>query len=536
MNKIKFTWSFNKLFWWLFFTLILLMLLANSYQYLDPDFGWHLKVGQEMNQSGIVSTINHYNYTYTGSWVNHEWLADFYLYKIYEQGGYILLTGIFAGLALLSLVLIFIRAHLLVPGGNFVLLAALLLIALVGSLPSLGIRLQELSWLFLILLLLIMDLYQRRRRFWLLMIIPPLIFLWSCLHGGFLLGLALFLAWPGVKMVEILIKRWRPADYWDFSELMSGREIITIIGLWLLSLAATLLGPYQAGLYSFLGGYRDSFYKYHIQEWLSQFILPLHYWQLFFLAILAFALFLYFYHTLGKEKLFRFNLWQLLVVILFFYLAWESRRHFPLLVAATLPWIFFIFSTVFKSEQGTRFDDGRASDRWLKIYLSVVLILSSVHYLINIDFTRQPFTGFCSDYPCQAVEFLSAQTDYSQGRLLNHYAWGGYLIWVWPDKQIFIDGRLPQVSFAGHTFLQEYYEFFKKETDLSAKLRQYEIELVLWPAQDQVETFRAWEKWLFGIKEESEKPVNPLRDYLDTSQDWDLLYSDSVANIYRRLE
>ena len=41
-------------------------------------------------------------------------------------------------------------------------------------------------------------------------------------------------------------------------------------------------------------------------------------------------------------------------------------------------------------------------------------------------------------YPAPAVRALAG----SNGVLLNEYDWGGYLIWVVPDRPVFIDGRL----------------------------------------------------------------------------------------------
>lgn len=521
---------FSRFFWFLFYVLVLGMLLWNSYRYLDPDFGWHLQVGQEISQSGTVPTLNHYNYTYTGSWVDHEWWGDWYLYKFYEFGGYGLLSWVFAVLALISLILIFVRARLQVPEGAFLFLAALQIVALTAALPSLGIRLQELGWFFLILLFLIIEIYQRRRSVWLLAILPALIYLWSCLHGSFLLGLAILLAWPMIKIGERLIKKFFSPANVDFSELLTWREIFSILSVWGLALLATFFGPYRVGLYSFLSSYQDNFYKHHIQEWLSQFILPLNYWQLFFMALVAFALFLYLYHSLSREKYFKINIWQLFIVLLFFYLAWESRRHFSLLVAASLPWMFFVYTKSFCRSLNKNFY--MPGGVWLKTVLILVMVLLITHYFININFSKQPLTDFCADYPCGAVDFLINHPEHDQRFLFNHYDWGGYLILALPGRELFIDGRLPQVGFAGHTFLAEYYDFFKQETDIGAKLAQYDVGLVLLPTHDKVLKIRNWERWFFGIKDENLQAPNFLREYLEGSILWELVYTDDTASIY----
>lgn len=58
---------------------------------------------------------------------------------------------------------------------------------------------------------------------------------------------------------------------------------------------------------------------------------------------------------------------------------------------------------------------------------------------------RDPFKSFCGKYPCYAVNFLQKHHQkYLNKKLFNNYNWGGYLIHEYPEKQIFIDGRLPQ--------------------------------------------------------------------------------------------
>ena len=36
---------------------------------------------------------------------------------------------------------------------------------------------------------------------------------------------------------------------------------------------------------------------------------------------------------------------------------------------------------------------------------------------------------------------------YKRQKIFNNYGWGGYLIRVWPEKELFIDGRLPQYQY-----------------------------------------------------------------------------------------
>jgi len=116
---------------------------------------------------------------------------------------------------------------------------------------------------------------------------------------------------------------------------------------------------------------------------------------------------------------------------------------------------------------------------WLKIFLLFCLFLASLSQIVQAKLTAKPFDNFCNNYPCGAVKFLKTNLQYDSLKLFNSYNYGGYLIWVYPERKLFIDGRLPQISFAEITFLEEYYKFFDKKEDIKKKLVQYNIGLVL---------------------------------------------------------
>ena len=47
------------------------------FQNQDPDLGWHLKVGEEILESGSVPHYDHFSHTMPGhEWIAHSWLAD----------------------------------------------------------------------------------------------------------------------------------------------------------------------------------------------------------------------------------------------------------------------------------------------------------------------------------------------------------------------------------------------------------------------------------------------------------------------------
>ena len=64
------------------------------------------------------------------------------------------------------------------------------------------------------------------------------------------------------------------------------------------------------------------------------------------------------------------------------------------------------------------------------------------------------------------------QPAYHDLRIFNNYGWGGFLIKTWPEKELFIDGRVPIMEVNGQSFLEEYYDFFTQEK-VESKLNEY---------------------------------------------------------------
>lgn len=518
---------FKHLFWIFYYFFLFFLLLNNSFNYFDPDFGWHLKAGEEIVMTGEVPSQNHYNYTYRGNWVDHEWLGDLWLYKAYSSFGYVFVSIFFA------LLIVFVLAALSRltikrwPEASPLVLVLVQTFGLLAALPSLGVRLQEFGLLFIFLLLVIIHHFERQRRPLILALFPVVFYLWAALHASFLLGLFLMFSWLIIKLGEKIISWSRFSEWVNREKLLTLRQGL-IYSFWsLVAVAATMITPYKLELFAFLGGYQDSFYQTHIREWLPQYSFPFHYKQLIYLALVAAASILYLKYRNKKTKL---DFWQLFLILLFFVMSWKARRHFPLLFIATLPYLVFMVSSLISENR----DKGSwRFNIWLKAYLIICLLLSTISLALSTKFTMEPFSSYCQDYPCGAAQYLADYPEYDKLNLFNNYGWGGYLIWQLPDRQLFIDGRLPQVEFAGKTFLEEYYDFFAEATDKKQKLNSYNIDLVLIQAEDKPRPIKNWEKKIFMINDSDLEVKNHLRDHLE-SAGWVTVYRDKTAVIYER--
>lgn len=542
MSRLSHYFNFKTLFWIFFYLLVFFLLLNHSFSFLDPDLGWHLQVGRQIVATHEVPQINYYNYTFTGHWVDHEWLSNVGLYWAYNHLGYIALNIIFSLIIVLAFALANWYLFKVYPDINPGISVFLQLAGLAAAVPHFGVRIQELGVLFLVVFLIIIGEYERRRDWRLLLILPLFIYLWSNLHASFLIALFLGAAWLVIKSIERYLFQlsdgWlgKIKKYLRFKEVLKKREIFWFFCAWLGSFGVTFLTPYHASLYRFLFGYRNTFYLSHIQEWLSQFHIPLQYFQLLYLASAVIVIILVGFYLKSKKE-FRLSLWEIFILILFIGLAFRSRRNFPLMLVATFGIVAVLWYEVLRDASIVGLPGHRLElNQWLKVYLISCLVLVSASLALTTNFIVDPFQSFCRNYPCAATRFLKDHPADNSLRLFNEYTWGGYLIWTYPERKIFIDGRLPQVAWQGQTFLKNYYDFFNKGASFAAKLKRYNIGLVLLPSSDSNLNLAAWEMAFFSINNQDLIAHNYLRDWLARSPNWHLVFQDKTAVIYQRLK
>lgn len=291
-----------------------LIIINNSLGYLDPDLGWHIKVGESIYQEQAVPHINHYNFVFSDNdnfWVDHEWLSNLLTYLIYDNFGYLSLTLFFALILFFTLLILnqFIFNKISSQPIFKTLLIILEIILIKGILPSSGIRIQELSWLFFILLLLIIYNFEdkvilKKKKPWLILgFLIPLFFLWTNSHGSFILGPVILFIYIIVKAGEIIIfkSNCKLKSFFDFSRTLEKQNILHLSLALILSSAISLINPYGLKLFDFLFIYsKNTAYLRIIAEWFSLFSFPLVPWNLIYLVIFL-VVFIYF-SLLTKRK------------------------------------------------------------------------------------------------------------------------------------------------------------------------------------------------------------------------------------------
>lgn len=521
-----------------FYLTVFALLLNNSFDYIDCDLGWHLKVGEQISLEKNVPVNEIYDYTLEGTtWVDHEWLINLISYLIYNYFGYIALTMLFS-LFIIFLLIIqkrFIQKYVIKDGGGLITILLLQLFGVYACLPHLGVRMQEITLLYTALLLFIIYEYNLKQKNSTLLWLIPLFYFWASTHAGFLIGLFILGFWLAVKIAENILSKSKKFNFIDFGNKLPPKKLIVFLFFCSLAFAATLLTPYKTGLYHFLAGYNNDSYLTKIMEWQPFYYLPINYPQLIYCALILALAGIAVVNSIKNTDSKKINLWEISISLFFIYMALKSKRHFPLLFVVSFPFMVDLFYAYF-SLPANKFKK-YVNYKIILLFFYASLVCVAAMLILDTKFTNKPFQAYKSKMPVGAVNFLKNHPDYKDKKLLSRYGWGGYLIWEWPEKKLFIDGRLPMVPLAGHTLLEEYLEFFNKD-ELQGKLSQYNIEAVLMSNEKNKKIKLNWfEKYFLLLNEEKlNNKSNVLFDYLDADKNWKLVYNDHASIIYVKIK
>ena len=464
---------------------------------LDSDLWWHLRSGQENSLSGHPLLTDVFSFTRYGSpWINHSWLSQVLFYWAFLKGGFFALGGLIAGLAVLSMALVYLQ----LDGALLMKVAGLLLGSIVAS-TVWGARPQLFSLVLMALVgyLLYLLKWRAKDRLWLL----PIIFaVWSNLHGGYALGflwIGFFLAGEGVNHLFKL----------QSGPLLPGRKIARLVFWSVLAALAVLINPNGIDMWKIpFQTVNVGALQQFIPEWASpnfHVLLQQSFLWLFFAIFASVAL-----SQQGMDGV------DLVSVLGFGYMSLLAQRNFGPFALAAVPVLVRYGSRAVDQWQSRSPWPAWAVQLWTGKSsspagrLKVVLDLAVVCLLLLAAFAKlyivtQPAlvdTFIQQQYPAQAVRWL--EQNHPQGSVLNEYNWGGFLAWNLPRIQVFVDGR----------------------TDLFG-------DEVIGEWMTAVEGDDGWEKVLENNKVDLVMiaPWRGLNEKLSHS-DWKLLYQDPQVVIY----
>ena len=346
-------------------------------------------------------------------WVDYSWAAQLVLggfYKVLGLRGLVVYTA----LLLFSTILAF---HLLVRRmqKNLFLTAALTLAATLGMLHMATPRPWLFSILFFVIELNVLLEAGQTARPRLLLLLVPLFCVWANVHIQFTLGLLVL----AVAVVEPLLARRLPLAWDGESAAISPRWLLLIF---VLCCGATLLNPYHAGLYVTAVQLLSQTELWGvISELAAMPFRSLVHWTVLVAALAGAA-------AIAARRPVR-----LLLVLLFplaVYCSFRARRDQWMVVLVGL-------SLVASMSRGLPLAQLRLTFREILAVAATLaaLVLGSL-LTLDEDWLQSQVAHW---YPAQAVAVLR-QGSY-RGPLYNTYAWGGYLIFHYPEHFVCIDGR-----------------------------------------------------------------------------------------------
>jgi len=445
--------------WTLPLFLVVLMAATMSVRLLsDPDLGSHLKGGRWIVAHRTVPQKDISTYTVSGNdYIDVHWLFQLVVFGIYSLGGYKMLSLLVTLLALLLFSLLFIRNAK--EGIHKGLTVFLLLLAFLVLEPRIMLRPEMFTLLYLSLLLFILDQYISGKEN-LLFLLPVIMLVWCNMQGLFVLGL--------IVMVVYFACRWFTDKRVDrqFALYLAGAVLACLANPYFIR---GFLFPFE--LFTRLEG--DNVFHQHIKELVSLASL-----DKLVIKDALFIIYAVFAFVSAALTIRRRRPHEVILLVLFLYLAVIAIRNIPLFVVVSFPVLSRSMNGISehlraKGTQRYLKATGKAVF-WVCIIFPLLLIprmITNAYYLANASYCK---TGLGIDpwhQPVRAAGFLNKNG--LQGRIVNSLSFGGWLSWSL-QQPVFIDGRLEVIR---ESLYREVVESWNG--NLPGLLEKYKPELVI---------------------------------------------------------
>ena len=464
----------------------LLLFAMASRVAVDPDMWWHLRLGQQIVESGDFIYADSFSHTQIGKLhKNHSGLAQLLMFVCWRAGGHLSMTLFTSILAVAGMHLIYRAGSGSIYMQGFVLVLGAACAAVFWS-P----RPQMFTFLCAAILLYALRRLQQREDapLWPL---PLLMWIWGNLHGGYIVG---YLLIAGFVLGEFLKNTAGLGDRGLAAPVLRRLCVYALVSLLLLPINPLGLSIYTAPLETLaIPGLRS-----YIQEWKPpDFSQPIN-WSLIVLAALLL------FSVLASKR--RFDMTAVLLAGGTLIMALYSGRHLSLFAIMAVPVITTNLHEILSRRGWTL--PRRTAETPARIALNLALIglvaLGMLGRIRHVSSASSLEQALALNYPQGALQFLRAESP--PGQLFNSYNWGGYLIFHTPEFPVFIDGR----------------------TDLYRDLLVEYIGAAFGGPRWR-EVFARYDIGMALIETDS-----PLAAQLEAVEDWRLAYQDAVARVYLR--
>ena len=455
----------------------------------DHDFWWHLQTGKLILENHRVFHSDPYSFTRQAQpWVNHEWLSEVLIYSVYRATGWAGLMIFFGAVIGVTLLLMYLRC----AGRPYIAALVTLRGAFIFA-PTWGVRPHTLSLLLASVFLLILEKSATRPKvlWWL----APLSVLWVNLHAEYALGvvlLILFLLGTGLD-VAFGFEPWREKK----------PQLKILVAVTLACIALVPLNPNGTRMYWYpLETLRSGAMQKYIEEWFSPNFHDASYLPLA-LVIMAIVGALSVSSSRVRPR-------ELLLLLVTLAAALHSVRHSGIFALVAVPVLSRLLQSI-AQERRWNFGGRAAPPGTAKLLVNALILAGCVSLgAARIYFVvRQQPQKENDEFPAAAVAYLEGH--HPPGPILNHYNWGGYLIWkLYPEYPVYIDGR---ADLFGDAFLDDFADTYYVRTDhWQRELERWKIQTVMLP------------------------PDAPLVTVLRLRPDWAQIYADRQVAILTRVQ
>jgi hypothetical protein len=457
----------------------------------DSDTGWHIRNGEHILRTWSLPRSDYFSYTHAGKpWFAWEWLSDVFMGVVHEYLG---LNGI-ALWANFTYALVFTLLFwwLIREENNLLITLAL------SGIASCAATVHWLARPHLFTLLLVLIWYTELQRIqnqgmsgsarlwktgW---ILPPVMLLWTNLHGGFVVGLILLMIFSlGNLLTSLTVSSM---------EISHRTRILAKSFAWraLACGLITIANPYGLRIHKHI--FDSYLHSQELVNRITEFVSPDFHTGVvkFFELLLVVGIII-----LGVSYR-RLNFIESGLILFWTHMALFSVRHVPLYTLMMVPILVKHLSQYLDSleaDQGVSSRTSRLVGRFNQYsrnlrnfecqFKGFVYPALATLVLIGICLNQGSLWGdkllnarFDPErFPVNAAQFIEQETP--EGNLFTTDYWGGYLIYRFhPRIKVFFDGRSDMY---GRDLLKDYSTLTNLEYSWKDVLRKYQVSWILLP-------------------------------------------------------
>jgi len=436
------------------------------------DLGWHLAAGDLIRERGSIPFHDPWSFTSEGKqWFNLSWLWDVFASALFQYTNFsgLMLFVVACGAAIAG----YLTSICLSNGASPIavcisVLSACLLYPAFVAFPNIYLTASpNISTMLFCVIFYGESLKRTRRVYWL----PAIMLLWANLHGGFLIGLFIVGIFGGVAFLK--------RDWINF-------RLYSFVGAG--CFIATFVNPLGWHIYEGLTSTLGNFVQTQITEWWP------YYRNIKIPGSIPSIVYILIFVALELRYRALHPIEPRLLSWLFLFLGLYQFRYMS---------FFFIFSTVPLALDLDRLLPKRPNNFEAEKSLLVAGIAAACA-LPFVYMQIDPALGLPQMLSAQAVLYL--QTHFPHARLLNHWNFGGLLIFHNRGAiPVFVDGRASTAY--PDALLRDYFTLGQSEVNETAwdtVLEKYHIDTVLWVrAHEELRRFlvgkRGWKEAYTGM-------------------------------------